>query len=218
MGYTQAANLYRDMVIDAYASMSSHESQRVDDDVPPPETREFFEMLSNAERPLFTNYQVASTVGVAIRSYYNGPYTCWSRLPSHDQKIIWKHFRAKYKWDQENAQAVFNEFKHKCMKGLADTANKAAKRPANQLPKWLSPEDKFQELKTLQVEAEGTQDCEHCPASESELFLKATAGFLPNWTVLGLGFATRLFYEKSIRASSSSGWTRESRAVTNLKE
>ncbi|GAB2214904.1 hypothetical protein Droror1_Dr00019271 [Drosera rotundifolia] len=55
MGYTQAANPFRDMVVDAYASMSSHDAERVDDEVPPPETREFFEMLSNAERPYMTH-------------------------------------------------------------------------------------------------------------------------------------------------------------------
>ncbi|KAL9255462.1 hypothetical protein AKJ16_DCAP18302 [Drosera capensis] len=37
-------------------------------------------------------------------------------------------------------QAVFIEFKRKCMKWLTDTANKAAKRPTDHLPNWLSPE------------------------------------------------------------------------------
>ncbi|GAB2225377.1 hypothetical protein Droror1_Dr00006169 [Drosera rotundifolia] len=50
------------------------------------------------------------------------------------------YLQAKFKWDPENAQAVFNEFKHKCMKQLTDTANKTAKRPADHLPNWLSPE------------------------------------------------------------------------------
>ncbi|GAB2227087.1 hypothetical protein Droror1_Dr00008891 [Drosera rotundifolia] len=54
--------------------------------------------------------------------------------------MIWKHFRAKFRWDLENTQAVFIEFKRKSMKRLTDTANKAAKRPADHLPNWLSPE------------------------------------------------------------------------------
>ncbi|GAB2221069.1 hypothetical protein Droror1_Dr00012235 [Drosera rotundifolia] len=41
MGYTQAANQFRDMVVDAYAPISSHDAERVDDEVPPPESREF---------------------------------------------------------------------------------------------------------------------------------------------------------------------------------
>ncbi|KAL9262152.1 hypothetical protein AKJ16_DCAP22562 [Drosera capensis] len=88
----------------------------------------------------FTNYKVASAVGDAIRRYYNGPYTCWTHLPSHDREMIWKHFRAKFEWDPENAQAVFSEFKRKCMKRLMDTTNKAAKCPADHLPNWLSHE------------------------------------------------------------------------------
>ncbi|KAL9260084.1 hypothetical protein AKJ16_DCAP24599, partial [Drosera capensis] len=44
-----------------------------------------------------------------------------------------------FKWDPENPQAVFNEFRRKCMKHLKDTANKRAKRPADHLPNWLSP-------------------------------------------------------------------------------
>ncbi|KAL9254256.1 hypothetical protein AKJ16_DCAP03718, partial [Drosera capensis] len=46
IGYTQVTNSYRDMVINGYAPMSSHESQRIDDDVSRPETREFYEMLT----------------------------------------------------------------------------------------------------------------------------------------------------------------------------
>ncbi|KAL9274689.1 hypothetical protein AKJ16_DCAP06110 [Drosera capensis] len=42
----------------------------------------------------------------------------------------------------------------------------------------------FQEFKTLQEKAEGSQDGQHSPASESELFLKAIGGFLPSGTLL----------------------------------
>ncbi|GAB2230930.1 hypothetical protein Droror1_Dr00015228 [Drosera rotundifolia] len=66
---------------------------------------------------------------------------------------------------------------------------------------WL---DKFQELKTLQEETEGSQDSERSPPSELGLFLVATGGFLPSGTMLGLGSATQLFYEKPNRGKSSS--------------
>ncbi|KAL9254257.1 hypothetical protein AKJ16_DCAP03719 [Drosera capensis] len=72
-----------------------------------------------------------------------------------------------------------------------------------------------QVLKTLQdeakgsqdseYEAKGSQDSEYSPASESELFLEATGGFLPSETMLGLCSATQLFYEKSTRGSNNSG-------------
>ncbi|GAB2227086.1 hypothetical protein Droror1_Dr00008890 [Drosera rotundifolia] len=78
--------------------------------------------------------------------------------------------------------------------------------------------DKFQELKTWQEEADGSQDSESSPPSETKLFLEATGGFLPSGIVLGLGSTTHLFYEKPTRGKSSSESTTKSRVVADLKE
>lgn len=76
-------------------------------------------------------------ISAAIKSYYRGPFTCWTETPNQMKEFWWRLFKARFSWADEHAELVKLEFEYKAVDRLKDLVCKASKAPAHKVT-WMT--------------------------------------------------------------------------------